>query len=330
MRKLISQIYARFRRGFLRGFLALISIPAPAAAGRWGRVLGRWGWALLHRERQLAMRQLSHLDPAISPMTRRSLARSNFLHLGEVLMTGCSLSARSGGVPILDDARRGILIENREDFLERVSDLCQQGGVVGISAHLGAWELAAATTGCAGYPVLAKRYPDPVEQALVEGIRQRLGIRLIYQDQSLMRVIRHLKSREMVSMLVDLDIRAMDGVHVPLLGESAHTTAAPARLALKTDSVLWPYFLIRGVGGSYRFEWEDPIRIDDLDPQLSEEERIMELTRKMNSAIERAIRRHPEQWVWMHRRWRSTPEVIRERKAREQAELTGNGSTRGA
>ena len=134
-----------------------------------------------------------------------------------------------------------------------------------------------------------------------------------------MRVIRLLRDGQMVSMLVDLDIRAMDGVHVPLLGEDAHTTTAPARMALKTGSVLLPYFLVRSAGNSYRFEWEDPIQISAGESELQEEEQVLMLTRKMNESIERAIRRHPEQWVWMHRRWRSTPEVIMERKAREQS-----------
>lgn len=270
------------------------------------------------------MSQLRRLDPALSPATRRSLSQRNFIHLGEVLVTGCSLAARSSGNPLLDDAQLGIEIENRHAFMERVRELCEESGVIGVSGHLGAWELAGAATGIEGYPILAKRYQDPVEQALVEGIRRRLGIRPIYQDQSLMRVIRLLRDQQMVSMLVDLDIRAMDGVHVPLFGEDAHTTAAPAKLALRTGSVLLPYFLIKVPGKKYRFEWEDPIQIGEAESNLTEEDQILELTRRMNQAIERAIRRHPEQWVWMHLRWRSTPEVIRERKSRERTGETAN------
>ena len=316
---MISRISAAIRRLFLRGFVALISFPPPHSAGRWGRRLGRWGWTFLSPDRLRAISQLSRLDPSLSKATRTSLALQNFLHLGEVLVTGCSLATRSSGSPILNDSQRGIEIENLPEFMKHVRELCGQGGVIGVSGHLGAWELAGAATGAEGYPILAKRYPDPVEQEVVEGIRTRLGIRLIYQDQSLMRVIRLLRDGQMVSMLVDLDIRAMDGVHVPLLGEDAHTTAAPARLALKTGSVLFPYFLVKGAGSTYRFEWEEPIQIGVAESDLPEEEQILTLTRRMNESIERAIRRHPEQWVWMHRRWRSTPEVIMERKAREQS-----------
>ena len=297
----------------------MISFPSPHSAGRWGRRLGRWAWTVLSRDRLRAMSQLSRLDPALSSATRTSLALKNFLHLGEVLATGCSLAARSSGSPILNDSRRGIEIENLSEFMKYVRELRERGGIIGISGHLGAWELAGAATGAEGYPILAKRYPDPVEQEVVAGIRTRLGIRPIYQDQSLMRVIRLLRDGQMVSMLVDLDIRAMDGVHVSLLGEDAHTTTAPARMALKTGSVLFPYFLVKGAGNTYRFEWEEPIQIGAAESDLPEEEQILTLTGRMNESIERAIRRHPEQWVWMHRRWRSTPEVIMERKAREQS-----------
>ena len=270
------------------------------------------------------MSQLSRLDPALSPATRTSLALKNFLHLGEVLVTGCSLAARSSGSPVLNDSRLGIEIENLSEFMTHVRDLRERGGVIGISGHLGAWELAGAATGAEGYPILAKRYPDPVEQEVVEGIRTRLGIRPIYQDQALMRVIRLLRDGQMVSMLVALDIRALDGVHVSLLGEDAHTTTAPARMALKTGSVLFPYFLVKSAGSSFHFEWEDPIQISSEESELPEEEQVLMLTRKMNESIERAIRRHPEQWVWMHRRWRSTPEVIMERKSREQSAKSRN------
>lgn len=230
-------------------------------------------------------------------------------------MTGCSLSARSGGSPVFDDADRGIQIENLDEFFKMVMDQRADGGVVGVSAHLGAWELSGAAIGSRGYPILAKRYEDPVEQSLVAGIRDRLGMRLIYQDQSLMRVIRLLRDHQMVTLLVDLDIRAMDGIHVPFLGEVAHTTTAPVRMALKTGSSLLPYFLVKS-GKTFRFEWDDPIRVTDPELPEDENEKIVRLTRRMNESLERAIRRHPEQWVWMHRRWRSTPEVIQARKSR--------------
>ena len=77
--------------------------------------------------------------------------------------------------------------------MKYVRELRERGGIIGISGHLGAWELAGAATGAEGYPILAKRYSDPVEQEVVAGIRTRLGIRPIYQDQSLMRVIRLLR-----------------------------------------------------------------------------------------------------------------------------------------
>ena len=230
-------------------------------------------------------------------------------------MTGCSLAARSGGAPLFDDVDKGVHIENLEEFFRMVIDLRAEGGVVGVSAHLGAWELSGAAIGSRGYQILAKRYEDPAEQGLVAGIRERLGLRLIYQDQSLMRVIRLLRDQQMVTLLADLDIRIMDGIHVPFLGELAHTTTAPVRMALKTGSSLLPYFLVKS-GTSYRFEWDDPIRVTDPELPLDEEEKIVQLTRRMNESLERAIRRHPEQWVWMHRRWRSTPEVIEARKAR--------------
>ena len=269
----------------------------------------------MQRDRRRAIQQLAQLDPGLSSTTRRSIARSNFLHLGETIVTGCSLSSRSGGSPIFDDQLNGIQIEGLEEFRQKIAAYCREGGVIGVSGHLGAWEMAAAVTGEMGYSVLAKRYSDTALQKIVEGIRLRLGIRLIYQDQSLIRVLRLLRDNQLVTMLVDLDIRMMEGLHVPFLGKTAHTTAAPARLALKTGSILLPYYLVK-TADHYRFEMDEPIRVTELDPQDDPEDQVLELTLRMNQSIERAIRRHPEQWVWMHPRWKSTPEVIRARKAR--------------
>ena len=84
----------RNRRLLLQGFVAVISFPSPHSAGRWGRRLGRWAWTVLSRDRLRAMSQLSRLDPALSSATRTSLALKNFLHLGEVLATGCSLALK--------------------------------------------------------------------------------------------------------------------------------------------------------------------------------------------------------------------------------------------
>ena len=233
-------------------------------------------------------------------------------------MTGCSLSERSGGSPVFDHSENGVRIEGVDELRQKIDSLCGEGGVIGVSGHLGAWELAAAVTCGLGHSIMAKRYNDPVEQELVAGIRERLGILPIYQDQSLLRVLRLLNDQRMVTMLVDLDIRAMGGIHVPFLNESAHTTTAPARLMLKTGATMLPYFLIKS-SNHYRFEVDEPIRLSDLNSQSDTEDQIRQLTIQMNQSIERAIRRHPEQWVWMHTRWKSTPEVIQARKLRPAA-----------
>jgi predicted LPLAT superfamily acyltransferase len=99
----------------------------------------------------------------------------------------------------------------------------------------------------------------------------------------------------------------------PFFGELAHTSTVPARLSLRTGAPLLPFFLIRDRSG-YHFEWEPPIR--QVEEEADESQMIQQLTVEMTAAIERAIRRHPSQWPWMHQRWHSTPEIVLRRQNR--------------
>lgn len=282
-----------------------------------GRLLGRLGWRWKRSERQRTSEQLRHLDPALGERTRQRIGARCFEQMGETVLELISLAGkdldRLGSPP----RRGGVAIEGLDEFHRRIADLRSDGrGVILISGHIGSWELAAAITG-REYPhdslFLARRYLDEVEQKWVHGIRSRLGDRLVFQDESLLRSIRWLQDGRILGMLTDLDIKKMDGIHIPFFGKEAHTTTAPARLALMSGARLMPFFFIRDRHG-YHLEFDghiDPTRQDG-----PKEDQIRQISMSLNGAIERAIRRHPSQWPWMHSRWYSTPAIVERRKRR--------------
>lgn len=303
-------------------FIGWISI---SHARSLGRFIGRCGWRWRRAERRRTCEQLRQLDPGLGHKTRQRLGKRCFEQMGETILELVSLAGKDldhlGSPP----RRGGVAIEGLEEFRRQIAELrCDGRGVILISGHIGSWELAGSIVG-REYPkdslFLARRYLDAVEQNWVNGIRCRLGDRLVFQDESLLRSLRWLHEGGILAMLTDLDIKRMKGIHIPFLGKNAHTTTAPARLALKSAARLLPFFIIRDRHG-YHIELDRQI-----DPSLmtgSEEEQIREVTMEMNGAIERAIRRHPSQWPWMHSRWHSTPEIV-ERRIRVRARRSLEG-----
>lgn len=295
-----------------------------------GRSLGRWGWRLRRGDRQLACQNLAHLDASLGERTRARIARRCFEQMGETILELISLGGKDFDRLGTPPRPGGVSIAGLVALREKISALRETGrGVIPISGHIGSWELAGSIIG-REFPhdslFVARRYENPVEQQYVDHLRHRLGARLVYQDESLLRSVRLLHGGGILAMLTDLDIKKMDGIHVPFLGELAHTTTVPARLAMKTESILFPFFIIRDSQG-YHLEFDDPIEPAQF--QGDDEEQIRAITIATNEAIERAIRRHPTQWPWMHARWHSTPEVVARRKLRHTSRSL-EGEVRGA
>ena len=116
-------------------------------------------------------------------------------------------------------------------------------------------------------------------------------------------------------MLTDLDIHRMQGIFVPFFGQSAHTSVAPARLSMRTGAPVLFFYLIRDNDG-YHVEVDEPIFPTAVVEDESSD--IEQMTLKINASIERAIRRNPSQWPWMHQRWHTTPEIA-ERRIRRRS-----------
>lgn len=293
--------------------IGLIPIPLARLIGRW---VGRCGYRLRSRERQLACNHLARLDPHMGEPTRKRLIRRNYQQMGETILEAAALAGKSRDHLGSPPRPGGVEVTGLQRFREQVARLRSNGrGVIIISGHIGSWEIAGALIGREfGNDGLfvARRYNDSMQQRSVDAIRRQLGSRLVFQDESLIRSVRLLTGGGVLTMLTDLDIKRMDGVHLPFFGELAHTSTAPARLALKSGAVLLPTFFIRNRHG-YQVELDDPIDCQEIAPS-TDQEQILTLTGRMNQAIERAIRRHPTQWPWMHDRWHSTPEVVERRK----------------
>ena len=289
----------RFLRYLLvRAALAIVSA-LPLGLARWlGAGFGRFAFAVAGGERRKALKSLARAFPEKSDAERHALARASFRHLG--------MAAFEVGATASMDAQLEHLVRwSVEDRGVLDAALARGKGVVFVSGHVGNWELLARRVARAGYPSqsIAKETTDPRLTVLVERFRARGGVRSIWRGQegAARAMLRALKAGEILGLLIDQDTK-VQSLFVPFFGELAATPRAAADLALRTGAAVVVGFCQRE-GDGYRL-WMEEV------PWQAGEDReadALALTTALSQRIEAAIRRAPEQWVWMHQRWKTRP-----------------------
>ncbi len=259
-----------------------------------GTTLGRLCWALDRRHRQVATDNVRLALPNLSDAERRVLVRRAFEHFGRLL---CGMLEFSGLSP------NAMLDRVEIEGAERVRTAHALGkGVLFVTGHFGCWEIQALAHAVRFPPmaVLARPLDDPVLHDLLEGMRTRTGNSVIYRQGSLRRVLRALAAGQGVGVLIDQHVLGRDGVYVDFFGRPAATTTAVATLALRTGAPIIPLFALPLGRGRYRLVYEDPVPV----PPEDAPDRVRELTKRCTRVVEMYVRRRPELWLWMHRRWR--------------------------
>ena len=188
----------------------------------------------------------------------------------------------------------------------------RRGGVLLISGHFANWEtmpIAAREFGVSG-ATIARATNNPYVNAWLERLRIRNGMpELISKGgDGLRRVYDLLRKGHYVCMLVDQ--RASEGIAVPFFGRDAFTTPAPATLALRLNAIALPISNERIGGARFHIRIHPPIE----PPNTGDRSRdIVEFTSRINAFVEAQIREHPEQWLWIHRRWVDADAPLRRR-----------------
>ena len=186
--------------------------------------------------------------------------------------------------------------------LRRMEALVGQGrGVLVLTAHLGHWDLLACAAARAGLPlsIVTREIKSKWMDHLWSGLRESCGVRLLPHQGSAGRIIARLRRGEVVGFV--LDQHQPGGLAVPFLGRPAATSTSLARLARATGSPVVSAFLIRQPGGGYRMEVSDPLLTESCD---NKEEHVVRTTRMYSRVLEDAIGQWPDQWLWLHRRWK--------------------------
>jgi KDO2-lipid IV(A) lauroyltransferase len=276
------------------GIIRVLPMTAVLAAGS---TLGRAFYAFDAGHRHLAVTNLQHAFPLRSRGECRGIARRMFEHFGRLLMVLLKFST-------LTPAQMLAAVEFEGD--ERVRAAHAKGkGVLLFTGHFGFWEINALVHALALEPmaVLARPLDNPLLHDLLERVRCRTGNSVIYRRGAIRRVLRALAANQAVAVLIDQHMHSADAVYVDFFNRPAATTGALAALALKTGAPVIPVFALPLPGGRFRMVYEHPVE----PPPPDSDDVIRDFTQRCTDVLEMYVRRYPDLWLWMHRRWRDVP-----------------------
>ena len=259
-------------------------------------VLGALAFYALPRYRNLTIDNLkSAFGGEKSEAELEDIAKRVFQNLGKNAVELVNLPKFNK--PVMDQL---VGFRNRE----RLDAAYAKGkGIIVLTAHFGSWELMAAAlreNNCPGVTIgrriYFKKYDDFLNQ-----LRKSRDVEVIYRDESPRKMLKTLKQNWIVGIVADQDVDSVDGVFVNFFGRQAYTPSGPVVLARASGAVLLPVFIIRE-GSGHTIAIDEPVELRDTGDKESD---LIYNTQKWSNVVESYVRKYPDQWVWMHRRWKT-------------------------
>jgi len=225
------------------------------------------------------------------------IAAACYRHLGRCLMEFVRLPAMAA-----EDIRRVTSYQGREHLDEA---LARGKGVILLTAHLGNWEMVGARIAADGYPlhVIARAQRDDRLTEYIRQTREVAGMRVLHREEAVRGSLRALRAGELVGMLLDQNAGS-DGVFVEFFGHLASTAPGAAAFALRTGAAVVPTFGWRNADDTHTILADDPLPLIHTGDHKAD---TVANTARYTKVIEEQIRAHPEQWFWLHKRWKSRP-----------------------
>ncbi len=279
---------------FLAVFLLRL-LPEPLALAI-GKTLGLIWHDLIPIRKSLVKRQLSSaLGKETSRRERARIRRGVFVNLGMNVVEFLRLDPRHP-----DDITGKI---RREAFENYTRAHARGKGVLVLTAHFGNWDLLCCSQSLMGHPItiLSKTIKPAWLNTFWMDSRKRCGIRILPATGVMDTLLEHLSCKETVGFVIDQYIPPRRGIPSEFFGIPAYTTSGLARLALESGAPVVPIFLYREKRGKHRMEVRPPVPLAD---GKDREECIRRTTDAYNRVLEEAVRKQPDQWLWLHRRWK--------------------------
>lgn len=267
-----------------------------------GLAVGRLGYLVAGKLRRTGERNLEIAFPEMPEQERKELLRGSFLSLGRLL-------GEFSQLPKATPEKLRKLIDYDEVSLRNLREAEKtKRGIIFLTGHLGCWELHSFGWSALEYPLsfLVRPLDNPRIEEMIEEIRTKFGNRAIDKQNAARQSLRVLREGGTLGILSDLNTQTREGVFVPFFGKLACTTAGIATLALKTNAIVVPTCAVWNASKKrYYFHGEphvDLVRTGDhaTDVEIN--------TANFAAAVETMVRRYPDQWLWIHKRWKTRPE----------------------
>jgi KDO2-lipid IV(A) lauroyltransferase len=295
-KKGILQINAEYwlARAVLGAFRAL-----PMQGGiSLARVIARLGFGF-PKLRRTGERNLQLAFPNLSEAERRRLLLGSFENLGRLLPIFSRFTKTSG------DSLKNLIESEGLDHLQAAMQ--KERGVILFTGHVGAWELSSFGLSLFGYPLsfLVRRIDNPKIEAMIDRARRSRGNRTIDKMSAAREMLQILRDGGTLGILVDLNTLDREAIFVEFFDRPASTTFIVAKLALRTGAQVLPVF---APWDEQRKRFilivDEPLKIEQTG---DEDEDVRRLTQQYTRVVEDYVRRYPDQWLWIHRRWKTRP-----------------------
>jgi len=259
-----------------------------------------WLVYFFHRKlRRVGMRNLELAFPEKSRRERKRILRGVFTSLGRQVAEVCLFPKYTR-----ENVSKTVVYEGFENFERAVA---RGKGVLFLTGHLGAWELSAFAHSLYGYPlnIVMRPLDNPYLDRLARQYRTMHGNQTVDKDFA-RGLIAAMRAGKTVGVLMDTNMIAGQGVFVDFFGRLAATASGVARVALKTDAAVVPGFTIWDPGlKKYRLRFDPAVKLIRTKDREAD---VVANTALFTKIIEDYVRRYPDQWLWVHRRWKTRPE----------------------
>ncbi|MBL8068488.1 MAG: lysophospholipid acyltransferase family protein [Armatimonadetes bacterium] len=276
---------------FMRYLVRRVGGKSPAQVEQMGRRYGQLMWSFAGKRRQRTRENLRLAFPNRDSREIEQIARGVFIHFGRTSMDFLAGANRT---------KEEIEATTHIQGLEHLDAALAKGkGALLITGHLGNWERVSAWLSLSGYPlnVIARDADDEGVNSIVNEIRKRPGTKVISRGQAARQVLLKLRGNEIVGILPDQN--ASD-IFIPFFGVPAGTALGPGVFQSRTQATVVPVACVYNATNRYTMTFYPPL--EPHQPETSPGEGLM---RAINAWLEDRIRETPEQWLWMHDRWRN-------------------------
>lgn len=283
-----------------RFFDRLLNILPRSTAVAIGGWIGLTAWAILPRDRYRINRHLEMIyKDKLTDHERRQIAQNFFINSGKNLVDVVRIKRH-----FASELKSLVTVEG----LEHIDRGYRAGrGVIGITGHLGNFELLAAYISGLGYHagVIGRELPDSRLDRWLVANREAAGLRNFPTTESPRHILAWLKEGKILGVLIDTDSIRRRGVFVPAFGRLSYTAVGQTLLGIRTGAAFVPIACVREPGDRYKIVILPEV---EYDRNLPEEELLVSVTAKCTKALEEIIDRYRDQWIWLHNRWHTRPE----------------------